>query len=161
MTLAVPLERTELHQVLEREITALGHQRVDDRRHVTDRELPHVAVRPLGIRGIDVHLVEEHRRAEIAARERPAAVPRLRLAEQRDDVAADVLGLRFELLDRPLQAARLVSGLELGGRQGGGGHERVLLGNRWKMSGRKVHREGTGGNESQMTTATFAERKWP
>ena len=46
MPLRVAVEGAELHQVPEREVAALGHQRVDDRRHVPDREVPEVALRP-------------------------------------------------------------------------------------------------------------------
>src|SRR3989442_7236492 len=99
VALRVAVERAELHQVAQREITALGHQRVDHGRDVADREVPVVALRPLRVRRVDVELVEEQGRSEVGGGKRPAGMAGLRLAEQRDDVPPDVERLLGELFD--------------------------------------------------------------
>ena len=45
MTLRVAVEGAELHQVAQRKVAALRHQRIDHRRDMADREMPVIAAR--------------------------------------------------------------------------------------------------------------------
>src|SRR5207245_1946027 len=89
VSLEMPLELAEAQEVREGEVPSLGHQRVDDGRHVPDREVPEIPSRIVEPARIDAQLVEEEDGSEVGRGERPAAMPALRPGEERDAVPAD------------------------------------------------------------------------
>src|SRR5262245_58219584 len=128
VALRVAIEGAELHQVPEREVATLGHQRVDDRGDMADREVPEIPLRPLGIGGIHVQLVEEQHRAELGRGERTAGVTGLGLGQQRDDVAADLERHAGQPFRRPGQSATGVGCREIVGGQRVGGQTHLRAG---------------------------------
>ena len=82
----MPLELAKAEEIRERKITPLGHERVDDRRDVPDREVPEIAGRIVQTLRVHVHLVEEERRPEIRGGQGAAAMAALRPREEGDDV---------------------------------------------------------------------------
>src|SRR6185295_13015937 len=99
MPLKVAVHLAEAEQILKGEVAPLTHQRVDDRRDVSDREMPQVAGGIVEAAGIHVHLVEEEHGAEVRGGERTAAVPRLGAGEERHDVPAHEERALLELTD--------------------------------------------------------------
>jgi hypothetical protein len=86
MSLEVTLELPEAEEIREREVAALRHEGVDDRRDVSDREVPEIAGRIVQALRVHVHLMEEERRPEVRGGQGAARVAALRAREKGDDV---------------------------------------------------------------------------